>query len=154
MTDNCSDCIKESCFDVRAVCQTVKAAVSYNHWVTCSRFISGRSKGNIQKKSQVFTVALVCVSQEFPLVSALELLVRANITVKSTIKHLVLKNAAAQVISKIVYPLKKCEEILFNKGTLQSCTKLFFFFLNFFKSNHLSYQAHLAVAWLTDRFIS
>lgn len=37
------------------------------------------------------------VCQEFPAVSALELLVRANITVKSTIKHLVLKDAAAQV---------------------------------------------------------
>lgn len=40
------------------------------------------------------------VSQEFPAVSALELLVRANITVKSSIKHLVLRDAAAQVQEK------------------------------------------------------
>ncbi len=39
------------------------------------------------------------VCQEFPAVSVLELLVRANITVKSSIKHLVLKDAAAQVLS-------------------------------------------------------
>ncbi|KAM4613739.1 integrin alpha-7 [Polymixia lowei] len=41
--------------------------------------------------------------EEFPAVSALELLVRANITVKSTIKHLVLKDAAAQV-PVMIYP--------------------------------------------------
>ncbi|XP_058867309.1 integrin alpha-7 isoform X1 [Acipenser ruthenus] len=41
--------------------------------------------------------------EDFPSVSALELLVRANITVKSTIKHLELRNAAAQ-ISVMVYP--------------------------------------------------
>uniref|UniRef100_A0A6Q2YC85 Integrin alpha-2 domain-containing protein n=1 Tax=Esox lucius TaxID=8010 RepID=A0A6Q2YC85_ESOLU len=35
--------------------------------------------------------------EEFPSVSALELLVRANITVKSSIKHLVLNDAVAQV---------------------------------------------------------
>uniref|UniRef100_A0A671YNN0 Integrin subunit alpha 7 n=1 Tax=Sparus aurata TaxID=8175 RepID=A0A671YNN0_SPAAU len=39
--------------------------------------------------------------EEFPAVSALELLVRANITVKSTIKHLVLKDAAVPVM---IYP--------------------------------------------------
>uniref|UniRef100_H2TAK4 Integrin subunit alpha 7 n=1 Tax=Takifugu rubripes TaxID=31033 RepID=H2TAK4_TAKRU len=43
--------------------------------------------------------------EEFPAVSALELLVRANITVKSSIKHLVLKDAAAQVsIPVMIYP--------------------------------------------------
>ncbi|XP_054641276.1 integrin alpha-7 isoform X3 [Dunckerocampus dactyliophorus] len=41
--------------------------------------------------------------EEFPAVSALELLVRAEITVKSTIKHLVLKDAAAQV-PVMIYP--------------------------------------------------
>ncbi|XP_061743158.1 integrin alpha-7 isoform X1 [Nerophis ophidion] len=41
--------------------------------------------------------------EEFPSVSALELLVRAEITVKSTIKHLVLKDAAAQV-PVMIYP--------------------------------------------------
>uniref|UniRef100_A0A8C4GPT4 Integrin alpha-7 n=1 Tax=Dicentrarchus labrax TaxID=13489 RepID=A0A8C4GPT4_DICLA len=41
--------------------------------------------------------------EEFPAVSALELLVRANITVKSSIKHLVLKDAAAQVLM-MIYP--------------------------------------------------
>ncbi|XP_019126273.1 integrin alpha-7 isoform X1 [Larimichthys crocea] len=41
--------------------------------------------------------------EEFQTVSALELLVRANITVKSTIKHLVLKDAAAQV-PVMIYP--------------------------------------------------
>ncbi|KAM8757450.1 integrin alpha-7 isoform 1-T1 [Acanthopagrus schlegelii] len=41
--------------------------------------------------------------EEFPAASALELLVRANITVKSTIKHLVLKDAAAQV-PVMIYP--------------------------------------------------
>nr|XP_019952465.1 PREDICTED: integrin alpha-7 isoform X2 [Paralichthys olivaceus] len=41
--------------------------------------------------------------EEFPAVSALELLVRANITVKSSIKHLVLKEAAAQV-PVMIYP--------------------------------------------------
>ncbi|XP_070700412.1 integrin alpha-7 isoform X2 [Pempheris klunzingeri] len=41
--------------------------------------------------------------EEFPAVSALELLVRANITVKSSIKHLVLKDAAAQV-PVMIYP--------------------------------------------------
>ncbi|XP_056886384.1 integrin alpha-7 isoform X3 [Takifugu flavidus] len=41
--------------------------------------------------------------EEFPAVSALELLVRANITVKSSIKHLVLKDAAAQ-IPVMIYP--------------------------------------------------
>ncbi|XP_031423123.1 integrin alpha-7 isoform X2 [Clupea harengus] len=35
--------------------------------------------------------------EEFPSVSALELLIRANITVKSTIKHLVLRDVAAQI---------------------------------------------------------
>uniref|UniRef100_A0A671YL95 Integrin subunit alpha 7 n=1 Tax=Sparus aurata TaxID=8175 RepID=A0A671YL95_SPAAU len=38
--------------------------------------------------------------EEFPAVSALELLVRANITVKSTIKHLVLKDA----VPVMIYP--------------------------------------------------
>lgn len=42
-------------------------------------------------------IFLFSVFQEFPAVSALELLVRANITVKSSIKHLVLMDAAAQV---------------------------------------------------------
>ncbi|XP_058487553.1 integrin alpha-7 isoform X2 [Solea solea] len=41
--------------------------------------------------------------EEFPAVSALELLVRANITVKSSIKHLVLKDASAQV-PVMIYP--------------------------------------------------
>ncbi|XP_042161484.1 integrin alpha-7-like isoform X1 [Oncorhynchus tshawytscha] len=41
--------------------------------------------------------------EEFPSVSALELLVRANITVKSSIKHLVLRDAAAQV-PVMIYP--------------------------------------------------
>ncbi|XP_071350228.1 integrin alpha-7 isoform X2 [Trachinotus anak] len=41
--------------------------------------------------------------EEFPAVSALELLVRANITVKSSIKHLVLQDAAAQV-PLMIYP--------------------------------------------------
>nr|XP_057911232.1 integrin alpha-7 isoform X2 [Doryrhamphus excisus] len=41
--------------------------------------------------------------EEFPTVSALELLVSAEITVKSTIKHLVLKDAAAQV-PVMIYP--------------------------------------------------
>eukprot|EP00063_Salmo_salar_P014651 XP_013989486.1 PREDICTED: integrin alpha-7-like isoform X1 [Salmo salar] len=41
--------------------------------------------------------------EEFPSVSALELLVRANITVKSSIKHLVLNDAAAQ-IPVMIYP--------------------------------------------------
>ncbi|XP_068568435.1 integrin alpha-7 isoform X1 [Cebidichthys violaceus] len=41
--------------------------------------------------------------EEFPSVSALELLVRANITVKSSIKHLILKDAAAQV-PVMIYP--------------------------------------------------
>ncbi|XP_023651158.1 integrin alpha-7 isoform X1 [Paramormyrops kingsleyae] len=41
--------------------------------------------------------------EEFPSVSALELLVRANITVKSSIKHLVLRDAASQVLV-LVYP--------------------------------------------------
>ncbi|XP_037629562.1 integrin alpha-7 isoform X1 [Sebastes umbrosus] len=41
--------------------------------------------------------------EEFPAASALELLVRANITVKSSIKHLVLKDAAAQV-PVMIYP--------------------------------------------------
>ncbi|XP_068170388.1 integrin alpha-7 isoform X2 [Antennarius striatus] len=41
--------------------------------------------------------------EEFSAASALELLVRANITVKSSIKHLVLKDAAAQV-PVMIYP--------------------------------------------------
>ncbi|XP_063767787.1 integrin alpha-7 isoform X1 [Eleginops maclovinus] len=41
--------------------------------------------------------------EDFSAVSALELLVRANITVKSSIKHLVLKDAAAQV-PVMIYP--------------------------------------------------
>ncbi|KAM7422878.1 hypothetical protein PAMA_010761 [Pampus argenteus] len=41
--------------------------------------------------------------EEFPAVSALELLLTANITVKSSIKHLVLKHAAAQV-PVMIYP--------------------------------------------------
>ncbi|XP_051957911.1 integrin alpha-7 isoform X1 [Xyrauchen texanus] len=41
--------------------------------------------------------------EEFSSVSAVELVVRANITIKSTIKHLVLKNAATQV-SVMIYP--------------------------------------------------
>ncbi|XP_041837357.1 integrin alpha-7 isoform X2 [Melanotaenia boesemani] len=41
--------------------------------------------------------------EEFPTVSALELLVRANITVKSSVKHLVLRDAAAQ-IPVMIYP--------------------------------------------------
>ncbi|XP_061639952.1 integrin alpha-7 isoform X3 [Phyllopteryx taeniolatus] len=41
--------------------------------------------------------------EEFPAVSALELLVRAEITVKSTIKHLLLRDAAAQV-PVMIYP--------------------------------------------------
>ncbi|XP_054472207.1 integrin alpha-7 [Anoplopoma fimbria] len=41
--------------------------------------------------------------EEFPAVSALELLVRANITVKSSIKHLILKDASAQV-PVMIYP--------------------------------------------------
>ncbi|XP_037107836.1 integrin alpha-7 isoform X3 [Syngnathus acus] len=41
--------------------------------------------------------------EEFPAVSALELLVRAEITVKSTIKHLLLRDAEAQV-SVMIYP--------------------------------------------------
>ncbi|XP_077386386.1 integrin alpha-7 isoform X2 [Festucalex cinctus] len=41
--------------------------------------------------------------EDFPAVSALELLVRAEITVKSTIKHLLLRDAAAQV-PVMIYP--------------------------------------------------
>ncbi|XP_029357523.1 integrin alpha-7 isoform X2 [Echeneis naucrates] len=41
--------------------------------------------------------------EEFSAVSALELLVRANITVKSSIKHLIMKHAAAQV-PVMIYP--------------------------------------------------
>ncbi|XP_072308781.1 integrin alpha-7 isoform X2 [Eucyclogobius newberryi] len=41
--------------------------------------------------------------EEFPSVSALEVMVRANITVKSSIKHLVLRDAAAQ-IPVMIYP--------------------------------------------------
>ncbi|XP_068449967.1 integrin alpha-7 isoform X2 [Clinocottus analis] len=41
--------------------------------------------------------------EEFAAVSALELLVRANITVKSSIKHLILRDAAAQV-PVMIYP--------------------------------------------------
>ncbi|XP_076837830.1 integrin alpha-7 isoform X2 [Brachyhypopomus gauderio] len=41
--------------------------------------------------------------EEFSSVSVLELLVRANITVKSSLKHLVLRDAAAQV-SVMIYP--------------------------------------------------
>lgn len=41
--------------------------------------------------------------EEYSSVSALELLVRANITVKSSIKHLVLRDAAAQV-PVMIYP--------------------------------------------------
>uniref|UniRef100_A0A673JSN7 Uncharacterized protein n=1 Tax=Sinocyclocheilus rhinocerous TaxID=307959 RepID=A0A673JSN7_9TELE len=41
--------------------------------------------------------------EEFPSVSAVELLVRANITIKSNIRHLVLKDAATQV-SVMIYP--------------------------------------------------
>uniref|UniRef100_A0A672IBE5 Integrin alpha-2 domain-containing protein n=1 Tax=Salarias fasciatus TaxID=181472 RepID=A0A672IBE5_SALFA len=41
--------------------------------------------------------------EEFSTVSALELLVRANITVKSSIKHLILRDAAAQ-IPVMIYP--------------------------------------------------
>lgn len=41
--------------------------------------------------------------EDFSAVSALELLVRANITVKSSIKHLVLKDASAQV-PVMIYP--------------------------------------------------
>ncbi|XP_061687854.1 integrin alpha-7 isoform X2 [Syngnathoides biaculeatus] len=41
--------------------------------------------------------------EEFPAVSALELLVRAEITVKSTIKHLLLRDASAQV-PVMIYP--------------------------------------------------
>ncbi|XP_033823090.1 integrin alpha-7 isoform X1 [Periophthalmus magnuspinnatus] len=41
--------------------------------------------------------------EEFPSVSALEVMVRANITVKSTIRHLVLRDAAAQV-PVMIYP--------------------------------------------------
>uniref|UniRef100_A0A8C1RTS9 Integrin subunit alpha 7 n=1 Tax=Cyprinus carpio TaxID=7962 RepID=A0A8C1RTS9_CYPCA len=41
--------------------------------------------------------------EEFSSVSAVELLVRANITIKSNIKHLVLKDAATQV-SVMIYP--------------------------------------------------
>uniref|UniRef100_A0A8C5DQC8 Integrin alpha-2 domain-containing protein n=1 Tax=Gouania willdenowi TaxID=441366 RepID=A0A8C5DQC8_GOUWI len=41
--------------------------------------------------------------EDFSTVSALELLIRANITVKSSIKHLVLRDAAAQV-SVMIYP--------------------------------------------------
>ncbi|KAM3878059.1 integrin alpha-7 [Diretmus argenteus] len=41
--------------------------------------------------------------EDFPSVSVLELLVRANITVKSTIKHLILEDAAAQV-PVMIYP--------------------------------------------------
>ncbi|KAL0977939.1 hypothetical protein UPYG_G00163540 [Umbra pygmaea] len=41
--------------------------------------------------------------EEFPSVSALELLVRANITVRSHIKHLVLRDAVAQV-PVMIYP--------------------------------------------------
>ncbi|TDH13735.1 hypothetical protein EPR50_G00037380 [Perca flavescens] len=41
--------------------------------------------------------------EEFSAVSALELLIRANITVKSNIKHLVLRDAAAQV-PVMIYP--------------------------------------------------
>lgn len=39
--------------------------------------------------------------QEYPAVSAVELLVRANITVKSSIQHLVLQHAATQVLREI-----------------------------------------------------
>ncbi|XP_029006678.1 integrin alpha-7 isoform X2 [Betta splendens] len=42
-------------------------------------------------------------TEDFPAVSALELLVRANITVKSSIKHLLLRDAAAQV-PVMIYP--------------------------------------------------
>ncbi|XP_059925158.1 integrin alpha-7 isoform X2 [Gadus macrocephalus] len=41
--------------------------------------------------------------EEFPSISALELVIRANVTVKSTIKHLLLRDAAAQV-PVMVYP--------------------------------------------------
>ncbi|XP_008318825.1 integrin alpha-7 isoform X2 [Cynoglossus semilaevis] len=41
--------------------------------------------------------------EEFPAVSALELLVHANITVKSSIKHLILRDAATQV-AVMIYP--------------------------------------------------
>ncbi|XP_056130002.1 integrin alpha-7 [Lampris incognitus] len=41
--------------------------------------------------------------EEFPAVSALEVLVRANITVKSSMKHLVLRDAAAQ-LPVMIYP--------------------------------------------------
>ncbi|XP_024125977.1 integrin alpha-7 isoform X3 [Oryzias melastigma] len=41
--------------------------------------------------------------EEYPAVSALELVVRANITVKSSIKHLVLRDASAQ-IPVMIYP--------------------------------------------------
>lgn len=41
--------------------------------------------------------------EDFPSVSALEVMVRANITVKSSIKHLVLRDAAAQV-PVMIYP--------------------------------------------------
>lgn len=44
---------------------------------------------------------MVSVSQDFPAVSALELLVRANITVKSNIRHLLLKDASAQVLNTL-----------------------------------------------------
>uniref|UniRef100_A0A7N8YIE9 Integrin, alpha 7 n=1 Tax=Mastacembelus armatus TaxID=205130 RepID=A0A7N8YIE9_9TELE len=49
--------------------------------------------------------------EEFPAVSALELLVRANITVKSSIKHLVLKDASAQVPSTV--PLMQVNSLFF-----------------------------------------
>lgn len=48
-------------------------------------------------RPQLIHFFLLPASQDFSTVSALELLVRANITVKSSIKHLVLKDAAAQV---------------------------------------------------------
>lgn len=41
--------------------------------------------------------------EEFPSISTLELVIRANVTVKSTVKHLLLRDASAQV-SVVVYP--------------------------------------------------
>lgn len=58
-------------------------------------------KGFYIRLIEFVLVVLLCVSQEFLAVSALELLVRANITVKSSIKSLVLRDTAAQVLSTL-----------------------------------------------------
>lgn len=74
----------------------------------------------------VFPFLFLSVCQEFSAVSALELLVRANITVKSSIKHLVLRDAAAQVLSRArvglqnMNPQKQNDDIVLTEYTLSS----------------------------------